>query len=1273
MPTLTINIAGRGTPLSNGDTSKVGHMWYTLTDNNGNSQSFGFSPLANATGLARAIGPGQVNAHGSDDSFYKERDFTQTIDISQEQFDAMKAFGEDPSAYGFDENYHGIDNSCVDFTAKAMQVGGFNPTDFNGRIWPTMNSFWVPFFLDPGLLFPGNAPSRPVSTLTNTSYLASRKTSSPLVLDLDGDGVEIRQLVSGAATQVLFDHDADGIRTGTAWAKADDGLLALDRDGNGTIDSGRELFGNNTLLASGQRAADGYAALADLDSNADGQITALDALYDQLRVWRDLDQDGISDEGELQSLAETGITRIGLDKTASTQILSDGTKLYGTGGFTIDGQERTYTDAWFADNAFYRQFTDAVTLTEGACTLADMQGAGRVRDLREAASLDGALVTDIEGLAGLTRSQMWNALDGLLARWAETAAMPTSVEQAEAKGYTLRYLLTGMNANDILKVLGMDGSGTGSGVSADLTVDEAARRAALQAQLAHLTDMIGVLERFNGTPFVTVGDHSVTTGQGTVLAEKSVTSTQGTLESSRYVFVTITKPNQLDLLEQSYAQLKESVYGGLVMQTRLKSYMDAITLSIDENGISLDFSAMEAALDTLYSSDKVRAFIDVLDLNSFGQALGWNSAQKLVDWASEANASGQLETLKAGLATAFTGGLGKKPNIKFGTAGNETLSGDTSIDIIVAGAGNDRLSGGDGSDVLDGGSGNDSLSGGNGADTYLFGIGSGQDTISNSDSDALGTNADTIQFGAGVTIDNIVLTRSSTNLIIALAGTSDKLTVSSYFNGDGTTAYAVENLKFADGTIWDVATVKAKVMLATAGNDSLYGYATADTLVAGDGNDTLYGYGGNDILDGGNGTDSLYGGTGNDALTGGTGNDSLSGETGNDILDGGSGTDSLSGGDGSDVLDGGSGNDSLSGGNGADTYLFGIGSGQDTISNSDSDALGTNADTIQFGAGVTIDNIVLTRSSTNLIIALAGTSDKLTVSSYFNGDGTTACTVENLKFADGTIWDIATVKAKVMLATAGNDSLYGYATADTLVAGDGNDTLTDASGKALFDGGSGTDTLTGGSSAELYLGGLGNDTLTTGAGNDVILFNKGDGQDTFAAGGTGSDTLSLGGDFAYSDLSFSKSSNNLVLKMGASDQITFKNWYATTPSKPVVNLQVIAEAMADFDAGGSNPLLDQKVENFNFAGLVSAFDAARTANPTLTAWALSNALSSFQLAGSDSAAIGGDLAYQYGKNGTLAGIGLTAAQSVLCDASFGNSAQNLQPLASLQTGSVRLS
>lgn len=135
-----------------------------------------------------------------------------------------------------------------------------------------------------------------------------------------------------------------------------------------------------------------------------------------------------------------------------------------------------------------------------------------------------------------------------------------------------------------------------------------------------------------------------------------------------------------------------------------------------------------------------------------------------------------------------------------------------------------------------------------------------------------------------------------------------------------------------------------------------------------------------------------------------------------------------------------------------------------------------------------------------------------------------------------------------------------------------------------------------------------------------------------------------------------------MLKVGANDQITFKDWYATTPSKPVAKLQMIAEAMA-FAAGGADPLKDQKVENFNFAGLVGAFDAARMANPSLTSW-LTNALTSFQLAGSDTAAIGGNLAYQYGKNGTLAGIGVTPALATISDTNLGTVAPEraaLQP------------
>ncbi|MBK7897913.1 MAG: hypothetical protein IPJ99_00300 [Betaproteobacteria bacterium] len=228
-------------------------------------------------------------------------------------------------------------------------------------------------------------------------------------------------------------------------------------------------------------------------------------------------------------------------------------------------------------------------------------------------------------------------------------------------------------------------------------------------------------------------------------------------------------------------------------------------------------------------------------------------------------------------------------------------------------------------------------------------------------------------------------------------------------------------------------------------------------------------------------------------------------------------------------------------------------------------------------------------------------------------------------------------------------------------------------GSALFNGGAGADTLTGGAAAEVFLGGSGNDTLVTAGGNDVLLFNKGDGQDVVAAGGSGSDTLSVGGaGLAYGDLAFARAANDLVLKLGATDQVTFRDWYAATPSRPVVNLQVIAEAMAGFSQGGPDALLDQRVERFNFGGLVGAFDAARVANPTLTTWALSNALAVNALGGSDSAALGGDLAYQYGRNGTLAGIGATPALAALADANLGTGAQALNPLAALQTGSVRL-
>ena len=89
----------------------------------------------------------------------------------------------------------------------------------------------------------------------------------PLTLDLDGDGIETVGINTN--NPILFDHDGDGVKTATGWIGSDDGLLVLDRNNNGTIDNGKELFGDNTVMSNGQTAADGFAALADLDSNAD--------------------------------------------------------------------------------------------------------------------------------------------------------------------------------------------------------------------------------------------------------------------------------------------------------------------------------------------------------------------------------------------------------------------------------------------------------------------------------------------------------------------------------------------------------------------------------------------------------------------------------------------------------------------------------------------------------------------------------------------------------------------------------------------------------------------------------------------------------------------------------------------------------------------------------------------------------------------------------------------------------------------------------------------
>ncbi|WP_437579280.1 calcium-binding protein [Sorangium sp. So ce887] len=135
----------------------------------------------------------------------------------------------------------------------------------------------------------------------------SSSSSTPLVLSFDQRPVEYLTSMTGA-----FDLSGLGATIATDWPTAATPWLAFDRDGNGAIDGGAELFGSATVLASGARAENGFTALRELDSDGDGRITARDEAWPRLVLWSDSDANRASSAGELQPLSSRGLVAIEL-------------------------------------------------------------------------------------------------------------------------------------------------------------------------------------------------------------------------------------------------------------------------------------------------------------------------------------------------------------------------------------------------------------------------------------------------------------------------------------------------------------------------------------------------------------------------------------------------------------------------------------------------------------------------------------------------------------------------------------------------------------------------------------------------------------------------------------------------------------------------------------------------------------------------------------------------------------------------------------------------
>ncbi|WP_274603605.1 calcium-binding protein, partial [Rhizobium sp. CFBP 8762] len=387
------------------------------------------------------------------------------------------------------------------------------------------------------------------------------------------------------------------------------------------------------------------------------------------------------------------------------------------------------------------------------------------------------------------------------------------------------------------------------------------------------------------------------------------------------------------------------------------------------------------------------------------------------------------------------------------------LTGDWQDELLRGKSGNETFSGSQGNDVLIGGGGDD---------IYRFNRGDGQDRI---ETGSTANGISTLLFGTGIEPDNITTSRDRHgNLVLSIAGSQDRVTL----------------IDPAD----DIHPVVSKIVFSN-GHSVSYA-ALAASVTATDRDDRI-------IVPG----------------------DPVRPQTGASIY-GVGGNDWLEGGQGADVLTGGRGDDRLEGHSGADTYVFARGDGQDTISDTESkDA--SQIDRIRFAAGILPSDIRFLSVGPNaLVIGLADSDDRLTITDMFRADRDAKdYGIERFEFSDGTVWQYADIIAQAGASRPTSDSIDLGSMLDIT---------------ATLDGGSGDDILAGGIGDTTYV-------FTKGYGHDVIR----EGTDWTRS----NDTLQISGGLVSSDVIVIRSGDDIVLRFANSlDRLTLSG-QATAKAPPI--------------------------------------------------------------------------------------------------------------------------
>jgi Ca2+-binding RTX toxin-like protein len=872
----------------------------------------------------------------------------------------------------------------------------------------------------------------------------------PVVIDLDDNGIQMTALLSSS---IFFDLDKDGYLENTSWTK--DGILSIDLNGDKTINNIAELFSEH--YGDGT-AKSGLEALASLDSNKNGIISATDAQFNKILVWQDLNQDGISQANELKTLAQHGINSINLNGLA-TETVQDGNIIRKQSLFSRnDGTSGLVADVAFLVTQTGFKTTQSTTTTQ---IIAENDRATSLTIFNDTGN----------HTLNLTQAKVQVAIGNS----GKDTLYSTDNKNVFLSGGAGDDTLTGNNGNDWL--VGDDGADQlNGGAGNDILYIEAQDtliNGGLGNDIAIITSATGItldlgkanLEMVLGNDGNDTFSHS---GTYSVVIDGGKGSDQ------------ITGGSNNDILAGGE---NNDTINGKLGDDQLNGGLGEDTLNGHEGNDILNGDAGNDRLNANVGNDTLNGGngSDVLYAGEGFDLLNGNEDNDTLDGGAD------NDTLYGQQGNDnLNGGFGD--DTLYGGEGDDILSGSNESDRLFGDIGNDSLDGGSGNDSLEGGEGNDSLNGGAGIDTLIGGSGDdiyqvdtstdmitentneGTDTVQASVTHTLGNNLENLTLtgttainGTGNSLSNILTGNSANNILNGGAGTDTLI------GGSGDDTYQVDTStdRITENTNEGTDTVQASVTY-TLGNNLENLTLMGNAAINGSGN------AGNNILTGNSGNNTLTGGAGNDTLMGGNGIDTLIGGLGDDIYQVDTSTDMIT---------------------------ENTNEGTDTVQASVTHTLGNNLENLTLtgstavnGTGNSLNNILTGNSANNILNGGAGTDTLLGGS----GDDTYQVDTSTDRITENTNEGTDTVQASVT-HTLGNNLENLTLAGTTAINGTGNslnNILTGNSANNILNGGAGNDILNGDEGSDTLTGGTGNDSLTGGAGSDRFTFaNPGDGTD----------------------------------------------------------------------------------------------------------------------------------------------------------------------------------